>query len=607
MSASVTAVLGSGLDEGAFLGVERSVGGRCWRLRHHDDRMARAIAQTCDVPDLIARLLASRGQTPESVPGFLNPRLREALPDPEGLRDMDRAASRLARAVANGEAIALFGDYDVDGATSAALISRFLAAAGARVPRLYVPDRMSEGYGPNPAALRRLKDEGIGLAVTLDCGITAFEALDEAAAIGLEVIVVDHHVAEPRLPAALAIINPNRLDETFPHRQLAAVGVAYLLVIALNRALRLAGWYSPARPEPDLMAWLDLVALGTICDVVPLTGLNRALVAQGLKVLAARSNTGVKALCDVAGVGERLETYHAGFILGPRVNAGGRVGQADLGSRLLSTDDPGEAAALARSLDAYNKERRQIEAGVLIEAERLAEREMDRAPGLLFLAGEGWHQGVIGIVAGRLKDRYQRPVCVIAIDGKRAKASGRSIAGVDLGSAVIAAREAGLVEKGGGHAMAAGFELDRDRLERLREFLEARVAAALVPGVASQAASLALDGALQPMAATPALLRQIQAVGPFGSGNAEPRFALPSARVAWASPVGADHVRCTLTGSDGAKLKAIAFRALGQELGQALLAPGGRALHVAGKLKLDTWQGREEVQLQIEDAALAGG
>ncbi len=588
----------------AFLGVERSIGGRCWRQRVSDERLAQSIAQTCGVSDLIARLLAGRGQNPETTPGFLNPRLREALPDPARLKDMDRAVQRLVRALGAGEKIAILGDYDVDGATSAALVSRFLSATGAGAPRLYVPDRMKEGYGPNVPALRRLRQEGAGVVITLDCGITAFDALEKAAAIGLDVIVIDHHVAEPRLPRAAAIVNPNRLDEDFPHRQLAAVGVAFLLVVALNRELRRIGWYSPPRPEPDLMAWLDLVALGTICDVVALTGPNRALVSQGLKVMAGRGNVGLSALADVARIGERLDAYHAGFILGPRVNAGGRVGKSDLGARLLLTEDPILAGELALILDTHNRERRAIEAEILGEASRLAESALGRSPHLLFLAGQGWHPGVIGIVAGRLKERYQRPVCVIALAQGIARASGRSVSGLDLGSAVIAAREAGLLEKGGGHAMAAGFELPESGLEALREFLEERLsgAALALPPVPL----LTLDGAIQPKAAQPDLARAIQSLGPFGSGNAEPRFAMPSMRVVRADPVGEAHVRCVLAGSDGGRMKAIAFRALGEDLGQALLERNAAPLHLAGRLKLDSWQGREEVQLQIEDAAPSG-
>jgi single-stranded-DNA-specific exonuclease len=588
-----------------YLGVAKSLCGRFWLERPGDDRLGLAIAQRCQVPELIGRMLAARGHSLEGAPGFLEPRLRDLLTDPSELRDMDQAAERLADAIAEGERIAVFGDYDVDGATSAALLSRFLRGVGSAEPLLYVPDRMREGYGPNGPAFHALKAEGATLVITVDCGITAFAALAEAARIGVEVIIADHHVAEPALPAARAVVNPNRLDENSPHRNLAAVGVVYLLVIATNRELRRRGWFTASRPEPDLMQWLDLVALGTVCDVVALTGLNRALTAQGLKVMARRGNLGIKTLCDVARVNDRVDAYHAAFLLGPRVNAGGRVGRSDLGARLLATDDPIMAGDLARQLDAYNGERRALETEVQEQATRQAEAQAADNPHLLFLAGAGWHPGVIGIVAGRLKERYQRPVCVIALEDGVGKASGRSVAGLHLGQAVIAAREAGLVLKGGGHAMAAGFEVREQSLGALQAFIAARFkdhldGTPLMP-------TLLIDGALQARAASPELITSLDRLAPFGSGNAEPRFVFPAQRVVMADVVGTDHVRCVLTGPDGGRLKAIAFRVAGEELGRALLAGRGAALHVAGRLKLDSWQGRDQVQIQIEDAAFSAG
>jgi single-stranded-DNA-specific exonuclease len=588
-----------------YLGVAKSLCGRFWLERPGDDRLGLAIAQRCQVPELIGRMLAARGHSLEGAPSFLEPRLRDLLTDPSELRDMDQAAERLADAIAEGERIAVFGDYDVDGATSAALLSRFLRGVGSAEPLLYVPDRMREGYGPNGPAFHVLKAKGATLVITVDCGITAFAALAEAARIGVEVIIADHHVAEPALPAARAVVNPNRLDENSPHRNLAAVGVVYLLVIATNRELRRRGWFTASRPEPDLMQWLDLVALGTVCDVVALTGLNRALTAQGLKVMARRGNLGIKTLCDVARVNDRVDAYHAAFLLGPRVNAGGRVGRSDLGARLLATDDPIMAADLARQLDAYNDERRALETEVQEQATRQAEAQAADNPHLLFLAGAGWHPGVIGIVAGRLKERYQRPVCVIALEEGVGKASGRSVAGLHLGQAVIAAREAGLVLKGGGHAMAAGFEVREQSLGALQAFMAARFkdhldGTPLMP-------TLLIDGALQARAASPELITSLDRLAPFGSGNAEPRFVFPAQRVVMADVVGTDHVRCVLTGPDGGRLKAIAFRVAGEELGRALLAGRGAALHVAGRLKLDSWQGRDQVQIQIEDAAFSAG
>jgi single-stranded-DNA-specific exonuclease len=584
----------------AFLGVERSVTGRRWRARLVDDRAGLVIAQRLALPEIVGRLLAGRGVAPEAAESFLNPTLRDLLPDPSRFHDMDSAAERLARAVKDGEAIAVFGDYDVDGATSSALLARFFAAAG-RPIRIYIPDRMKEGYGPNLPALLALRAEGIKLVVTVDCGITAFEALAGAADAGLDVIVVDHHVAERRLPRAYAVVNPNRLDEAAGYGQLAAVGVAFLLAVAVNRALRQAGWFTGGRVEPDLKQLLDLVALGTICDVVPLTGVNRALVTQGLKVMGARANVGLAALADVARLNEAPGTYHAGFLLGPRVNAGGRVGAPDLGARLLSTDDPLEAATIAGQLDAFNAERRQIEETVLVAA--IAQAESKLAPGLVFVSSEGWHAGVIGIVASRLKERYGRPACVVALGGGIGKGSGRSTVGIDLGNAVIAARQAGLLVNGGGHPMAAGFTVQAGKLDALRDFLADRLGIGL--DCERPQASLDLDAALQPGGATADLLRQIERLGPFGSGNAEPRFALTAARIVRADPAGEAHVRCIVSGADGGRLKAIAFRSLENELGRALLQRNGPALHLAGHLRADRWQGRDDVQLLIDDAAIA--
>ncbi len=584
----------------AFLGVERSLTGRRWRVRPGDERLGIAIAQRFSLPEIIGRLLAGRGIGPEAAEGFLNPRLRELLPDPSRFKDMDKAAERLAHAVEAGEGIAVFGDYDVDGATSAALLSRFFAAAG-RAIRVYIPDRMKEGYGPNLPALLKLKAEGIAVAITVDCGITAFEALAGAADAGLDMIVVDHHAAEAALPQAAAVVNPNRLDEPPGHGQLAAVGVAFLLAVAINRALRQRGWYGAGRGEPDLKQWLDLVALGTICDVVPLTGINRALVTQGLKVMAGRGNTGLAALADVARLDEAPGTYHAGFILGPRVNAGGRVGEAGLGARLLAASDPAEATEIARRLDAYNAERRQIEENVLVAAIEAVEAKL--APGLVFAAGEGWHAGVIGIVASRLKERYGRPACVVAVAEGVGKGSGRSVQGADLGAAVIADRQAGLLINGGGHPMAAGFTVSADRLADLQAFLAERLGAGL--NGETPRPILDLDAALQPGAATLELIAELERLAPFGSGNAEPRFALPAMRVLRADRAGEAHVRCILAGSDGARLKAIAFRCLENDLGRTLLRPSGPALHLAGHFRADRWQGRNAVQLLIEDGAVA--
>src|ERR1700730_4564088 len=454
---------GAAAFAGVVLGVERSVCGRRWRLRNGDARAGEVIAERLGVPEIVGRLLTQRGIDLDQAPGFLAPRLRDQLPDPLHLRDMEAAVARLARAVHGGETIGVFGDYDVDGATSAALLTRFFAATGTRT-RVYVPDRLREGYGPNTPALLSLRDEGVRVVVTVDCGTTAHLPLADAEEAGLEMIVIDHHVAEPLLPRAVAVVNPNRLDESSPHGALAAVGVAFLLVVAVNRELRRAGWYGAGPPAADLLA------LGTVCDVVPLAGVNRALVAQGTKVARRRDNPGLAALAAVAGIGEPIDTYHLGYVLGPRVNAGGRVGGADLGARLLATDDPVIAAELAARLDAHNRERRDIEARTLEAAIAMVEGSA-QSPVLVFAAAENWHPGVIGIVAARLKERYERPACVVALADGLGRGSGRSVAGLPLGPAVIAARQAGLLINGGGHAMAAGFTVAAGKLGALRRVL----------------------------------------------------------------------------------------------------------------------------------------
>ena len=587
-------------DSGApFLGVARSVSGRRWHDRLTDERAALSISQRFGLPEIVGRVLAARGVAADEVETFLNPTLKALLPDPAELLGMAEAIERLVRAINDGETVAVFGDYDVDGATSAALLVRYFAALGRATP-VYIPDRLEEGYGPNEAALKKLAADGARVVITVDCGTTAFAPLAAAADAGIDVIVVDHHVAEPRLPPAVAVVNPNRLDETSPHGQLAAVGVTFLLIVALNRALRDAYWFGEGHPEPDLRAWLDMVALGTVCDVVPLTGVNRALVAQGLKVLARRGNVGLAALADVAGIDERPGAYHAGFILGPRVNAGGRVGEAGLGVRLLTTDDAVEARAIAERLDGYNRDRQRIEAEVLEHATEMAEARAEDP--VVVVAAEGWHPGVIGIVAGRLRERFDKPACVVALGGGIGKGSGRSVRGVALGAAVIAAHQSGLLVNGGGHEMAAGFTVEEDKVDALRTFLADHVLRQL--GGAEPVSGLKLDGALAPAGATVELVETLESAGPFGAGNARPRFAVPAVRLVKADVVGKDHVRCIVTAQDGGpRLKAIAFRCVDTPLGQALLSAGGAPLHLAGHLRPDTWRGEVSVQLVVEDAA----
>ncbi len=595
----------SGADSDSFLGVERSLGDRRWVARPGDGRVAVALSQRLGAPEMIGRVMAARGVGLEEAESFLNPTLSALLPDPGHLKGMAEGAERIAGAVMQNERIAIFGDYDVDGATSSALLTRFFAAAGGR-SQVYIPDRLKEGYGPNEKALLSLRQSGVSVVVTVDCGTSAFEPLAAAARAGLEVVVVDHHAAEARLPQAVSVINPNRLDEGSPHGQLAAVGVTFLLAVAINRALRQAGWYKQ-RPEPDLRRWLDLVALGTVCDVVPLTGVNRALVTQGLKVMGHRTNTGLRALADVAGITEAPGTYHAGYILGPRINAGGRVGESGLGATLLATDDPGEARRISEHLDRLNQERRAIEARVLEQAlVKLADLESHETETLIIAASEGWHPGVIGIVASRLKERFNRPACVVSLEGGKGTGSGRSVNGVDLGAAIIAARQAGIILGGGGHKMAAGFTVGEDRLDDLKAFLSDRMSGAVAE--ATRTPSLSFDGGLKVKAASLRLLQALEKVGPFGAGNAEPRFAITGALIIKADPVGADqnHLRCILTGTDGGRLSAIGFNLVETKLGQALLHHDGQPFHIAGKLRLNTWQGRSSPQLIIDDAAPVG-
>jgi single-stranded-DNA-specific exonuclease len=585
-------------SQSAFLDVERSSTGKRWRLRGDDERLGLALSQRFGLPEIVGRIMAGRGIGLEDAEAFLTPSLRDQMPDPAHLVDMDSAVARIVQAIQRKENIAVFGDYDVDGATSSALLDRFFKSVGDDLT-IYIPDRMKEGYGPNADALRMLAANGAKVVITVDCGITAFEALEDGAEAGLDVIVVDHHVAEPRLPRAYAIINPNRLDDDSPHGQMAAVGVVFLLVAAVNRALREAGWYK-TRPEPDLRQWLDLVALGTVCDVAPLTGINRVFVTQGGKVMAGRGNTGISALADVAGIDEAPSAYHAGFVLGPRVNAGGRVGESGLGARLLASNDVEECQAIARRLDGYNKERRDIEARCLEEAIDMVESAPDD-PGVVFVAAHGWHAGVIGIVASRLVERYNRPACVVALENGVGKGSGRSVRGVDLGAAIINARQQGLLTNGGGHPMAAGFSVSEGGVDAFRAFLSQWIAGSVGEGILVP--ELSVDGAIQPGAATVDFLTKLERLAPFGAGNARPRFVFPSVSVQKADVVGVNHVRCFLKGQDGGRLKAIAFRAMDLPLGETLLQAGGLPLHIAGHLQIDRWQGRENAQLIIEDAA----
>ena len=556
--------------------------------------------------DLVTQLLLARGVAPDDIERHRNPSLRAFLPDPSIFQDMDKAAARLADAVIADEAITVYGDYDVDGATSAALMIRLLRALGRHADH-YIPDRLLEGYGPSGEALVRIAEGGASLIVTVDCGAMAHEALAMAADVGVDVIVVDHHKCSADLPRTLALVNPNRLDEsaeaaTFGH--LAAVGVAFLLAIATVRELRGRGFFA-GRAEPDLFALLDLVALGTVADVAALHGLNRAFVAQGLKVMARREATGMAALIDASRLTRAPACSDLGFALGPRINAGGRVGEATLGVRLLTTEDDDEARAIAAQLSQLNEERRAIEAAVQEAAEAQLASQHNRA--VVVLAGTGWHPGVIGIVAGRIKEKTGKPALVIALDADEfgnGKGSGRSIPGVDLGAAIIAARAAGLLIAGGGHAMAAGLTVAPDKLNELSDWLDARLGADVTTASANQA--MLLDLAVAPGGLVPTLIESLESAGPYGVGWPGPRIAVGPVRMVKADLVGTDHVRVIVRGDDGASFKGIAFRAASTELGQTLLhATHHRKLWLAGRAKIDDWSNQPKAELHIEDAAFA--
>ena len=587
----------------AYLGVERSVSGRRWARRAFDARTAEAVSQRLGVHPTLAEVIAGRGVGLDEADRYLRPSLRESLPDPSVLRDAEAAAERLARAIRSGEVIGVFGDYDVDGTTSAALLSRYLRALGAP-HHVHLPDRMSEGYGPNLPAFLSLAERGARLIVTVDCGAHAGSVLAAARDEGLEVVVIDHHVPSETLPPALAHVNPNRPDDTSGLGGLSAAGVLFMVLVATNRALRREGHFI-ATEEPKLLRMLDLVALSLVCDVMPLTGLTRVLVAQGLRVLGTfdrgqGGNVGVRALARVSKAKGAPSASHLGFQIGPRINAAGRIGHARTAFDLLTTDDPGEAERLANELQALNGARQGVEREVLAEAERLAAGKPEDGP--LVLAGEGWHPGVVGIVAGRIKERFGRPALVISMEGGAGKGSARSLPGVDLGAAISAAAEAGVIEGGGGHAMAAGLSLRADQVAGFEAWLRERLAADVAR--ASAARPLTLDGQLSVPALRRAFCDEMAAGGPYGQGNPEPRFALPEVRVQNLRVVGERHVAFTAADRMGRTARAIAFRAVGEPLGTLLqAAQDGKPVHLAGRVTPDDWRGGDAAQMQVEDGA----
>jgi single-stranded-DNA-specific exonuclease len=574
--------------------VEGTVSGRSWRFRPADPERVSAIAQRHALPEILSRVLAGRGLGPAEVPGFLEPRLKDVLPDPSHLVDLDRVAARLADAVIAGERIGIVGDYDVDGATSSALAASWLTALG--VPHeIAVPDRLVEGYGANVAILERLAAAGCRLVLTLDNGTSAFDALAFAAARGQEVIVVDHHATDYRLPPAYGIVNPNRPDQASPLAHLAAVGVTFVVLAAAARELRRRRF---PQPLPDLLSLLDLVALGTVCDVVPLDGINRALVRQGLKVAARGERPGLAALARLAGIETIEQSWHLSFVLGPRLNAGGRLGEPMLATRLLLASDPGEAELLARRLHELNARRQALERALTATVDAAVQPQLDRDAPILVAAGEAWHPGVLGIVASRLVERYARPAFVVAIEGGVAKGSGRSIPGVDLGALVIAAKRAGILREGGGHAMAAGITTTAANLAEFAAFAAERAG----PIASHEPEPLELDGALSVAGVTSELAQLLDRLAPFGPGNAEPRFCLTDARIVEAREVGRGHIACTIAGATASRVRGIAYRAGEGALGSALVRRG-EPLQLAGRVKLERWRGEFRASFEIEDAA----
>ncbi len=588
----------------AFLGAEKSLSGKRWQARAHDAAIARRFCQQLGVPEAIGQVMASRGVRPDEGAAFLNPTFREYFPDPSTFKDMDKAAGIILDAVTANKSIAVFADYDVDGATSSAMLRRWFLSMGIKAG-LYVPDRIKEGYGPTVGAFEILKDQGVDLVITVDCGAVSYAPLAAARDMGLQVIVLDHHLMpDGDMPPTAALVNPNRPDDTSGQGVLAAAGVVFVLLAALNREGRARELFKDC-PEPDIMGLADIAALGTVCDVASLTGFNRALVSQGLKIMSQTRHAGIMALAEVAKAEPPYGTYHAGFVLGPRINAGGRVGEADLGARLLYSDDPAECHAIAISLDRFNGERRDIEQAVQEAALKQVEaRTMDEP--VIVVAGEGWHPGVIGIVSGRLKERYGVPAIVIALDGKsgEGKGSGRSISGVNLGEAIGAAARAGVIEKGGGHAMAGGLSLGADQVDAFRAYLIDTIGD--VARHAAAGRNLKIDALMSARGADRAFVDELQQAAPFGMGNPEPLFAFAHMRVRWAQPLKGGHVRCTLEDAHGGKsINAIAFRAEDNGFADILLAQDGQLLHVAGKLKADDYRGRNSVDLRIEDVAIA--
>ena len=577
----------------------KSLNGNLWSFSSPDERLVEQMAQKNNFSLLLSKILVARGINVDTAMAFIAPKMQNLMPDPYVMKDMQKAAENIAKAIIEKKKIAIIGDYDVDGATSSSLLSLFLQELGI-VPMLHIPER-DEGYGPSIKAVDDFLAQGAELLITVDCGTSAFEVFDYAAEKELPVIVLDHHEAEARLPKVLALVNPKRLDENddYPYlKYMAAVGVVFMTVVAINRCLREQGFFE-GRNSVDLMKWLDLVALGTVCDVVPLLGLNRAFVRQGLNVMRQCPNLGISALAEKAAINEALTSYHLGYMLGPRINAGGRVGDSSFGSRLLCCKNKFDAEKLADDLDNFNAQRKEIEAYVFLQAIEILEGQPQKYP-IAFVYGKDWHQGVIGIVAGKLKERYNLPAFVMSIEDDEVKGSARSVAGLDLGALIMAAKEKGILTKGGGHIMAAGFSLEEDKLEEFREFVGNYVKEALKTDKLEPV--LDVDATIDVGAANVKLLDELQLLEPYGAGNPEPKLMLSNALLTKADIVGAGHVRCFLTSLNSGSLKAMAFRCADNEMGKALINGIGKTFNFVGVLRRDNWQGRNQPQFIIEDA-----
>ncbi len=570
----------------------KSLGNNKWVLLNPAERDVMAGSQRFNLPEIISRILVNRGVTLDQISDFISPKLKNLMPDPFHFKDMDKAVSRVIKALNNKEKIVVFGDYDVDGATSSALLKKFFSALDLDIS-IYIPDRLLEGYGPSVQAMDKLKKEKNSLVIIVDSGTTAFDALDHAKNIGLDVIVLDHHIGEPKLPEACAIVNPNRLDETSPHTYLAAVGMSFMFICGVNKKLK---ELKQTQKLPDVRQYLDLVALGTVCDVVPLKPLNRAFIQQGLKVMGFRENIGMSALMDVINIDSVPTSYHLGFLLGPRINAGSRIDESSLGATLLSTQDKQKAKKIALKLDSLNKERQQIEAQMIDEAIECVEQQGLNKNHVICVAKQGWHVGIIGIVAGRLKEKYNRPTLVITVDDKGiGKGSGRSITGLDLGSAMHAAKQKGLLISGGGHAMAAGLTIEQSKIEEFNKFMQGRLPDGPIETELTIDTTISLGGINSQICET------IDQLAPFGPANPTPKVMLEQVHSFMPKIVGKDHVSCLLKGEDNASIQAIAFRSAETALGKFLLESTNKKCSVVGTMKLDTWQGQKKTKLFISD------